>query len=340
MKASVIVCTRNRNDNVVSTVEAVLKADFPDFELIICDQSDNDDTEIALAPFCAENFRLKYYRLPLPGKPRALNFGSEKAEGQILLYTDDDCEPEANWISQIVALFEENPKVGCVFTTVTAAPHDPARAKISDCLIPESVVLTDLRGFSIPTVYGVERFGIGASMALRRTTLQNLGGWDPCIGPGAKFPCADDHDMAARVLMAGWHIYLSNKTSVMHYGLRSWEGFGQDIKRAGFANGASFAKHLRCGRFYYGPWRRLVRDLKTAAIRALTGKRPLEISGSLQWAKGFKEGWKHPIHKETRCFRDVSDEESLRWGDQFAQIILRRDQTTKAETTDAVNVIQ
>jgi glycosyltransferase involved in cell wall biosynthesis len=331
MKASVIVCTRNRKDNVVSTVKAILASDFCDFELIVCDQSDDDSTANSLIALRESYSRLKYYHLPLPGKPRALNFGCSQASGETLLFTDDDCEPKADWISTIVSLFESDPKVGCIFTTVVPAPHDPSREMIAGCDIANAVTLRGLNEFLIPTATGLTHFGIGASIALRKKTLEDVGGWDPCLGPGAKFGCADDHDIAVRVLIAGWHIHLSDATSVLHYGLRTNEEFSRDIERAGFGFGASFAKHIRCGRFYAGSWRLLNHFLSGAVVNLETGKRPLGLANPRGWIKGLEAGLKHPVDRKTRRFMDVSDEESRKWGNQFAQVILRSDQAAAKE---------
>lgn len=60
---SVIVATRNRNGNVVRTVRSVLDNEYPEFELIVVDQSDDDTTRVALEPF-ANDRRFRYSHTP------------------------------------------------------------------------------------------------------------------------------------------------------------------------------------------------------------------------------------------------------------------------------------
>ena len=48
---SVIVATRNRGDSIVNTVNSILANNYPNFELYVIDQSDDDLTEKAVEPF-------------------------------------------------------------------------------------------------------------------------------------------------------------------------------------------------------------------------------------------------------------------------------------------------
>ena len=48
---SAVVCTRNRGDSIVPTVESILANTHPNFELLIVDQSTNNITKTALLPF-------------------------------------------------------------------------------------------------------------------------------------------------------------------------------------------------------------------------------------------------------------------------------------------------
>src|SRR5262249_39605401 len=87
---SVIVCTRNRGDNIVPTAKSILKDSYLNFELIIVDQSGDDLTEKALAPLCAEDSRVRYVKTEPRGKSTALNFGAQTARGEYIALTDDD----------------------------------------------------------------------------------------------------------------------------------------------------------------------------------------------------------------------------------------------------------
>ena len=41
MKASVVICTRNRSGSIAETLEAISKLNYPDFEALVVDNSDD-----------------------------------------------------------------------------------------------------------------------------------------------------------------------------------------------------------------------------------------------------------------------------------------------------------
>src|SRR5690606_33229844 len=110
---SVIICTRNRGDQITAAVRSVLASTFSHFEFLIIDQSTNNETEQAVASF-AHDRRLRLVRSDTVGKGNALNLGLSLAQGEIIALTDDDCIVPRDWLGQIVDLFNENPQLGVV----------------------------------------------------------------------------------------------------------------------------------------------------------------------------------------------------------------------------------
>ena len=51
VKASTVVCTRNRGDRIVSTVRSICSNDFPGLEILVVDQSETDETARAMEEF-------------------------------------------------------------------------------------------------------------------------------------------------------------------------------------------------------------------------------------------------------------------------------------------------
>ena len=89
MKVSVILPTYRREALLCQTISEVLKQTYPDFELIVLDQSQSHEatTETFLKKY-QNSFR--YYHLEKPHVVAACNKGVEYAEGEILLFIDDD----------------------------------------------------------------------------------------------------------------------------------------------------------------------------------------------------------------------------------------------------------
>ncbi len=333
---SVVVCTRNRGGNLLPTVESLLKQTYANFELLILDQSDDDSTERALGELTAEP-RLRYQRLELPGKPLALNRALELTSTRYLVITDDDCEVLPDWLEALIAAFESDPKIGCIFGDVAAAPHDPLKGFIPFNAIARDCTISRLWEFL--RMPGLVNFGIGANLAVRREAIDSMGGFDPCVGPGAKYGYADDHDLAVRMLLAGWRVHFSSAARVVHFGFREWKHSAEDVRRTGYGFGATFAKYIRCGKIYYGSLRILTYFLAQIVWRGIRFKRPLGVAFPTGWIRGLMAGLRQPLDKPTRCFRPTGTKEILRYGGNISKVVLRSQQVeTEAEEAQKTGV--
>ena len=88
---SVVVATKDRGDKIRVTVASILQSDASQFEIIVVDQSEDDQTERALQSFF-DNPRLRYMRSSTQGVSVGRNIGIRMAESDLIFITDDDCE--------------------------------------------------------------------------------------------------------------------------------------------------------------------------------------------------------------------------------------------------------
>lgn len=109
---SVIIAARNEATNLPGLLESLQELNYPSefFEIIIVDDCSQDDTasiiESAFRTF--PNLRLirrKDERPDMPGKKGALFLGIDKAQYEILAFTDADCRPGCNWLAEINSHF-------------------------------------------------------------------------------------------------------------------------------------------------------------------------------------------------------------------------------------------
>jgi GT2 family glycosyltransferase len=316
---SVIICTRNRSDNVVPTANAILKNYHPSFEVVIVDQSTDELTAKALAPLCAQDSRVRYVKSPPDGKSAGLNLGAKMAQGEYLALTDDDCEPDPGWLTAIVAGFHLNPKIGCIFGDVKPGPHDSSKGYVPALRTVEPRFVHHLRDYiRIP-----ERVhtGMGANMAVKAEALAKVQGFDPCLSAGGRFNGGEESDLAARMLLAGYDIFFSPEASTTHFGFRELHHLPDDFRRWSRPRGAAFAKHLRLGVLYRAPLTYLwfyVRGFLGAGCRL---RRPPQESCCIPaWFGGFFDGLFHPIDRQKKQFRPVASGTPAR---DFAQVTLR-----------------
>src|SRR5688500_108771 len=90
--ASVLVCTRNRPQDLEFALPTSMAQAYPNFEVVLIDQSTNDDTERLVRKLCGSDPRVRYIRTNTVGLSIARNMALTEARYDICAFTDDDCE--------------------------------------------------------------------------------------------------------------------------------------------------------------------------------------------------------------------------------------------------------
>jgi GT2 family glycosyltransferase len=308
MRASIIVCTRNRADSIGEMFDALSKLEPGGAEIVVVDSStgaDRDKTE-KLARQCGA----KYVEEPRRGLSLARNTGLSVATGDIIAFTDDDCIPAQDWLAQKLKVFS-NPAVWAC--TGRVVQHSSAGA--SDLF--EEVAGQDLGGekreftrqnlqFGIGMFFsnlakifakhmksqapGPWSIGHGSSMAFRREVFEKLGKFDERLGGGAPLRSCDDTEMFYRVLMAGHKIVYEPAAVVRHkHGLDNEDVFKT---RYGYSYGgaALMWEHKKNMLMFVMFWGRLIQLILKTAQYKLLGKKELAKSFGSD-LRGFLDGW-------------------------------------------------
>lgn len=296
---SAIICTRNRGRSVSAAVASILANTHPNFELVVVDQSTNDETAKALAEHFSDR-RLRYIRSSTAGKGMALTVGMSESTGSVVALTDDDCVVPLDWLETFDAIFAKHRKVAVAFCVVEAAEHNPILGFVPDYIRSDERLST--------TAHDSRRIlGLGAGMAVRRSIVERLGGFDTLLGPGSTFPSCEDRDIAIRALLAGHHVYDTASTRVTHFGFRTWQE-GRELTRRNFlAIGAAYSKFLRSGRFelMYIPVYEFVRfALWPPILDLLRLRQPQGMVRITAFVEGFLSGLRTPMDKATMKFID------------------------------------
>ena len=287
---TVLICTRNRGDSIVNTIRTILLNEYPDFELMIVDQSEDDLTERALQPFI-RNPHVHYLKTSTKGLSVARNLAINNSHSEFIATTDDDCETPRNWLNELVAAFALNKRIGIVFGNTLAGPHDCHAG-----FVPAYTLNQPYLARSIRDKHRVE--GISACMGLRRTVWQRIGGFDEMLGAGAFFKAAEELDFTIRALRAGYYVYETPNVAVIHHGFRTWDQGETLIRGYLYGIGAMFAKHLK-----WGYWS-VIHVLLHLAWRWAFGHpavdfghRPPRGVRLNSFVKGFLAGLRYPVNK-------------------------------------------
>jgi glycosyltransferase involved in cell wall biosynthesis len=107
---SIIIPTYNRPERLQACLESLSRLDYPRdrFEVVIVDDGSSMSLANLVAPF-QQQFAIELIRQANAGPAAARNRGSERAWGRFLAFTDDDCQPDPNWLAALAQGFTAFP---------------------------------------------------------------------------------------------------------------------------------------------------------------------------------------------------------------------------------------
>jgi glycosyltransferase involved in cell wall biosynthesis len=111
---TVLIDTYNYGQYIEEAVRSVVEQDFPaeQKEIIVVDDGSTDDTAARLEKF---GDSIQYLHKPNGGQASALNFGLERARGEIVAFLDADDYWLPGKLRRVVEEFERHPDAGMVY---------------------------------------------------------------------------------------------------------------------------------------------------------------------------------------------------------------------------------
>lgn len=198
-RVSVVVCTYNGSKTLDGCLRSLERVNYPDYEVILVNDGSTDSV-----PEIAARYRyIRYHAQPNRGLSVARNTGLELAEGEIVVYTDDDCFVDEDWLYFLVGTLLDHDasavggpnflptKDGPVAACVSASPGSPAHILIDDHVAEH-----------IP----------GCNMAFWKDRLKAIGGFNPLYTKAG-----DDVDVCWRLQNEGDTIVYSPAAMVWHH---------------------------------------------------------------------------------------------------------------------------
>ncbi|MFN0031097.1 MAG: glycosyltransferase [Flavobacteriales bacterium] len=114
---SIVISARNEEKNLIEHIPAIMEQDYPNFEVVVVNDSSWDDTQGILKALQVRYNNLHVVNLDeekqnMQGKKFALTLGIKAAKHDIILLTDADCVPTSNhWIRQMTAQINEQHEI-------------------------------------------------------------------------------------------------------------------------------------------------------------------------------------------------------------------------------------
>ncbi|MGB7434374.1 MAG: glycosyltransferase, partial [Candidatus Acidiferrum sp.] len=102
MNVSLIICTYNRCESLLKTLESVAASVLPpsiEWEVVVVDNNSQDQTSAAVEEFSDRHpGRFRYLFEPTQGLSNARNAGILAAQGEVIAFTDDDVIVHPSWL--------------------------------------------------------------------------------------------------------------------------------------------------------------------------------------------------------------------------------------------------
>ncbi len=215
---SIIVCYKDAGVQIYHTVEAILKQQYNNFEVIAIDDFSSDDGTDRLKSMDDHRLILMTANLNRPGKKAALSEAIREAKNDILLFTDADCIPVGGeWISSMVKKMIEKEGVEIV---LGYGPMNKKGGWLNRFSRFETI-MTAMQYFSY-AITGMTYMGVGRNLMYRKTLFERIQGFEKHLD----LPSGDDDLLIAQgsnphnvsiCLDPASFMYSDAKTTVMEF---------------------------------------------------------------------------------------------------------------------------
>lgn len=219
------LCTYNRGDKIIPTLEAITKLDRAEGRLIgaiIVDNKSTDNTAAVIDAFIESyakvdpSFPIRRVHEPRPGKANAIERLFAETDAPVVGMIDDDTLPEKNWARGMLSLLDDIPRAGAVGGPVRIVWEDGPtpiatiyKRSLGDQLLGEQRVKLD----------DPASFLMGASVAVRMQAVRDskwreLRSMD--TRRGKSLQTGEDAEICLRIRNAGWEIWYEPSAAMGH----------------------------------------------------------------------------------------------------------------------------
>ncbi|MEA5526210.1 glycosyltransferase [Nodularia spumigena] len=214
---SAIICTHNRDTYLGAAIDSLLAQDFSaEFEVVVVDNGSSDRTREVVEQRLG-NPRVKYVFEPTIGLSVARNTGARVASGAILAYLDDDAVASVSWLQVLSAAYEHNSQLAIAGGKVTLLW--PPNIEPPHWLSPGLAGNLGAYDLGDRMIY-IQQPGLtprGLNYSLRRSFLEEIGGFDPHLGRvGKNLLSNEELQMTEFALQRGWQVAYLPQALVAH----------------------------------------------------------------------------------------------------------------------------
>ena len=212
---SIIILNYNGKDYLKKCLDSVLKTEYPNFEVILVDNS-STDRSLSLAE---ESFgfdkRLRIIRNSSNlGFSGGNNVGFKHAKGNFIAFLNNDTIVDSNWLTSLVDVMEKDETIGLaqsMLLKIDGQEVQTAGSLLSDYLVLQRILFEDRpSNIKTPSVFETS-YACGAAFIIRRELINEIGLFDP------KLPFYyDDTLLSFKTWLSGKRVVVVSKSKVCH----------------------------------------------------------------------------------------------------------------------------
>ncbi len=202
---SIIIPTYRRPDRLADCLHSLAGLDYPRdrFEVIVVDDGSQPTPDTMVDHF-HRYFDVMLLKQAHTGPAAARNNGAAQAKGEVLAFTDDDCEPAADWLQTLAKRYTTKPDCAIGGRTLNKLPGNPFSTA--------SQILIDY----LYAYYNADpmqaRFFTSNNMALPADGFHKIGGFDTIFPHAA----GEDRELCDRWLNHGFQMIYAPEALVRH----------------------------------------------------------------------------------------------------------------------------
>lgn len=224
---SVIIPTYGRETSLQDTLTTVIQQEYPTYEVLVIDQTPSHlpTTQHYLEQLVARG-AIRWFRVPWASLPGARNFGVRRAQGEIILFLDDDVQLPPQFLQAHARQYLDTPdsntaKIGAVAGRVFD------RMKLADAIpglqieeLPPQAMDPGIAWYHLDLVHTTKPQEVltarGCNMSFRREIFYQYGIWFDERFRGSAV--REESDFCLRIRQTGWKIWYSPEAHLVHLG--------------------------------------------------------------------------------------------------------------------------
>lgn len=173
---SVVIVAKNEYHNLIRNLPLVLEQDYPDFEVVVVNDTSDDDSADLLRTFSDKYAHLNVFTISsnlnfFSGKKFPLALGIKAAKNDILLLSDADCSPKSDkWIYEMQKNFTDKSQI-----VLGYGAYERKKGFLNK-LIRFDTLQVAIQYFSF-AISGMPYMGVGRNLAYRKSFFNNTKGF-------------------------------------------------------------------------------------------------------------------------------------------------------------------